>query len=343
MGKLILTESEKTKIRQLHGLNGIDLINEQMDAEIKKIKCRKKYGEKSEKLTKNGWTKAEEGEEHKEGYKTKTIPNRQCKDELWVKAKKGGNMYSRWKDKRTDDDASDSDAAELNNLNSDVIGKIVGTAIGTVPTKGVVNMIGSENWIIKVDGGEDTNYVETALNAIKGMLQLGATVETLNYWMMSNTEDCYKREVNTDSVHDVVNDKYILSSPRKALISLDRITRGLTIRNKEIRELKKIVKTFKNDATNFWNAVENGLGGNDEVITKQFATAKIRDIKDLFRKFMTEIARTSYNIVELVAKEILQTEKTEMVKGTKVITITHYGACSYAKTEKSAKDSEQYK
>ena len=219
MGKLTLNESEKTRIKQLHGLNGVDLINEQMDAEIAKVKCRKKYKKKSEKLTKNGYTKAEEGENYEEGYKTKTIPNGQCEDELWVKAKKEGTWVSRTIDGFVDKGVANKEKAELNNLNSDIIGDIVGRAIGTSGGNDVVNMIDSNSWVVKTDT-QDTDYFQTALNAINGMLQLGATVETLNNWMMSNNEDCYKREVNTDSVHDVVNDKYILASPRKALVDM---------------------------------------------------------------------------------------------------------------------------
>ena len=322
MGKLTLTESEKTRIKQLHGLNGVDLINEQMDAEIAKIECRKKYGKKSEKLTKRGYTKAEEGEDYEEGYKTKTIPNKECEDELWVKAKKEGNIITRGIDKYADRKVGKKEDAELNNLNSDVIGNIVGMAIGTSGGNDVVNMIDSNSWLVDVDGG-GRDYFQTALNAIYGMLQLGATVETLNNWMMSNDEDCYKREVNTGSVHDVVNDKYVLASPREALVSLDRITRGLTIRNKEIKELKTIVKMFKNESTTFWNAVEKGLGGNDEVITKQFADKKIRNIKDMFRRNMSTIATRTNSIVEMV---VIQLED----------------ACSTAMTKTSSEDAKDY-
>lgn len=327
MGKLTLNESEKTKIRQLHGLNGVDLINEQMDAEIAKIECRKKYGKKSEKLTKRGYTKAEEGENYEEGYKTKTIPNKECVDEKWVKAKKEGNILTRVTDKYTDRKVGKKEDEELSNLNSDVIGNIVGMAIGTSGGNDVVNMIDSNSWIVKVEGGEGTNYYETALNAINGMLQLGATVETLNNWMMSDKKNCSGREVNTGSVHDVVNDKYILASPRKALVSLDRITRGLTIRNKEIKELKTIVKTFKSEATNFWNAVENGLGGNDEVITKQFADKKIRNIKDMFRRNMSAIATRTNSIVGMVNGQLTDGD----------------GACSTAMTKTSVKNRNDYK
>ena len=325
MGKLTLNESEKTKIKQLHGLNGVDLIKEQMDAEIDKIKCRKKYGKLSEKLTKKGYTKAEEGEEYEKGYKTKTIPNKECEDELWVKAKKEGNIITRGVDKYADRKVGKKEDAELNNLNSDIIGDIVGRAIGTSGGNDVVNMIDSNSWIVKVDGG-GTDYFQTALNAINGMLQLGATVETLNNWMMSDKKNCSGREVNTGSVHDVVNDKYILASPRKALVSLDRITRGLTIRNKEIKELKTIVKMFKNEATTFWNAVEKGLGGNDDVITKQFADKKIRNIKDMFRRNMSAIATRTNSIVEMVNGQLTDGE----------------GACSTAMTKTSSDTSKDY-
>ena len=98
----------------------------------------------------------------------------------------------------------------IHNTIDDIIGDIVGRAIGTSGGNEVVNMIDSNSWLVDVDGG-GRDYFQTALNAINGMLQLGATVETLNNWMMSNDVDCYKREVNTDSVHDVVNDKYILA------------------------------------------------------------------------------------------------------------------------------------
>ena len=262
MGKLTLNESEKTKIRQLHGLNGVDLINEQMDAEIAKIECRKKYGKKSEKLTKRGYTKAEEGENYEEGYKTKTIPNKECVDELWFKAKKSiKDRVRNIGDKYADKKVGKKEDEELSNLNSDVIGNIVGMAIGT-------------------SGG-----------------------------------------------NDVVNDIYILASPRKALVSLDRITRGLTIRNKEIKELKTIVKTFKSEATNFWNAVENGLGGNDDVITKQFADKKIRNIKDMFRRNMSAIATRTNSIVGMVNGQLTDGD----------------GACSTAMTKTSVKNRNDYK
>ena len=325
MGKLTLNESEKTKIRQLHGLNGVDLINEQMDAEIAKIECRKKYGKKSEKLTKRGYTKAEEGENYEEGYKTKTIPNKECVDELWFKAKKSiKDRVRNIGDKYADKKVGKKDAAELHNLNSDVIGKIVGQAIGSLSDREInfVNLINSDSWLVSDDKGVTNNY-ETALKAIHGMLQLAATVETLNNWMMSNDNDCYERKIDKEAIHSAINNKYITGSPRESLKELDRITRGLTIRNKEIKELKEVVKSFKSVATEFWNDTESGLGGNDEIITKQFSDAGHRDIKDMFRRKMSQIAARAFKVVKVVEGQMFE-------------------ACSTDKSKTSADNSEKY-
>ena len=305
MGKLTLKESEKTRIKQLHGLNGVDLINEQMDAEIKKIECAKKYDKKSEKLTKKGYTKAEDGEDYEKGYKTKTIPNRECEDELWVRAKKEGNMISRTKDKIRGNRIDKDEASNLNNLNSDIIGEIVGAAIGT---SGGVNMINSTNWIVTYDGtavnARDLNtkikivdWYETSLNAMKGMIQLAATVEVLNNWMNSNTKDCYERTTNVREALSTLNQKYITGSPKGSLEELRKITRGLNIRNKEIKELKTIVKLFQSEAEILWNAVEGGLGGNNETITSQFKD-KARDVKNLFSIKMSSLADLAIEVGE---------------------------------------------
>jgi len=313
MGKLTLTESEKTRIKQLHGLNSVDLINEQnMDNALAQRKCRAKYAKTSEKLTKRGYTKAEDGENYEEGYKTKTITNGLCEDELWVKAKKEGNMISRLKDKISDKKIAKGEASQINNLNSDVISNIVGAAIGT---SGGVNMIDSSNWIVGIDNssadvtdlGQETktvDYFKTSLNAMYGMIQLAATVEVLNNWMNSNTKDCYEREVDVTESLSTLNEKYITGSPRKSLDSLNKITRGLNIRNKEINQLKDVVKTFKEHATKFWNETESGLGGNDDVITKQFADVPpkpgIRDVKDMFRRYMSKLADYAIKIGDAV-------------------------------------------
>ena len=297
MGKLTLNESEKNRIKQLHGLNGLDLINEQdMDNALAQRKCRAKYAKTSEKLTKRGYTKAEDGENYEEGYKTKTITNGVCEDELWVKAKKEGNMISRMKDGMSDKKIAKGEAADVNNLNSDIINNIVGAAIGT---SGGVNMIDSSNWIVTLDN-KTVDYFKTALNAMHGMVQLAATVEVLNNWMMSNTKDCYERITNVKEALSTLNSKYITGSPRKSLDSLNKITRGLNIRNKEINQLKDVVKTFKEHATKFWNETESGLGGNDDVITKQFADVPpkpgIRDVKDMFRRHMSNLAKHAMDV-----------------------------------------------
>jgi len=293
MGKLTLTESEKTRIKQLHGLNGVDLINEQnMDNALAQQKCRKKYAKTSEKLTKRGYTKAEDGENYEEGYKTKTITNGVCEDELWVKAKKEGNMISRLKDKMSDKKIAKGEATDVNNLNSDIINNIVGAAIGT---SGGVNMIDSSNWIVTLDN-KTVDYFKTALNAMHGMVQLAATVEVLNNWMMSNDKDCYERTTNVKEALSTLNQKYITGSPRKSLQQLERITRGLNIRNKEIKQLKEIVKTFKEDASKFWNETESGLGGNDDIITKQFGDNNIRNVKDMFRRHMSNLAKRAMDV-----------------------------------------------
>ena len=297
MGKLTLTESEKTRIKQLHGLTGIDLINEQdMDNALAQRKCRAKYAKTSEKWTKKGYTKAEEGENYEEGYRTKTLINGLCEEETWVKAKKGGNMVSRMKDRMSDNKIAKGEASNINNLNSDIINNIVGAAIGT---SGGVNMIDSSNWIVTLDT-KTVDYFKTALNAMNGMIQLAATVEVLNNWMMSNTKDCYERKVDVTESLSTLNQKYITGTPRKSLQQLDRITRGLNIRNKEIEQLEEIVKTFKNEASEFWNETETGLGGNDKVITDQFKAEGIRNIKDMFRRQMSNLA----NYAKQVGKDV---------------------------------------
>jgi hypothetical protein len=305
MGKLTLTESEKTRIKQLHGLNSVDLINEQdMDNALSQRKCRAKYAKTSEKWTKKGYTKAEEGENYEEGYKTKELINGLCEKETWVKAKKEGNMISRMKDGMSDKKIAKDDAADVNNLNSDIINNIVGAAIGT---SGGVNMIDSSNWIVGIDNssadvtdlGQKTktvDYFKTAYNAMKGMIQLAATVEVLNNWMMSNTKDCYERITNVKEALSTLNSKYITGSPRKSLQQLDRITRGLNIRNKEIKQLKEVVKTFTKDATLFWNETESGLGGTDKTITSQFGDNKIRNVKDMFRRHMSNLAKHAMDV-----------------------------------------------
>jgi len=320
MGKLTLNESEKTKIRQLHGLNGTELINEQMNKALNQRKCRKEYAKKSEKLTKKGYTIAEEGEDYEEGYKIKTVTNGLCEDERWVKAKKSiGDRITGVVDKRNDGKVGKREGKDLNDLNSDVISVIVGNAIGTKGGGDAVNLLNSDSWVVPPGGGV-TDYYATALNAIYGMLQLAATVETLNSWIMSDSKSCYDRKVTNTEIHDEVNLKYIKSSPRKALIALDRITRGLTIRNEEIKQLKEVVSTFKASATNFWNETEKGLGGSDEIITNQFKEAGIRDIRDMFRRNMSKIAEKTSAVVDNV---------TEQLKN----------GCSVAKSETSVKNS----
>ena len=305
MGRLTLTESEKTNIKQLHGLTGIDLINEQnMDNALAQRKCRAKYAKTSEKWTKKGYTKAEEGENYEEGYKTKTLINGLCEEETWVKSKKAGNMISRTKDKMSDNKIARGEATDVNNLNSDIINNIVGTAIGT---SGGVNMIDSSNWIVTIDGStanardlntktKTVDYFKTAYNAMKGMIQLAATVEVLNNWMMSNTKDCYERTPNVKESLSTLNSKYITGTPRKSLQQLARITKGLNIRNKEIKQLKEVVKTFTNDATLFWNETESGLGGTDKTITSQFGDNKIRNVKDMFRRYMSNLANHAIDV-----------------------------------------------
>ena len=119
MAKLTLTESEKTRIKQLHGLNGVELIEqEEMDKALNQRKCRAEYKKKSAKLTKRGYTKAEEGGDYEEGYRTKTITNGLCEDELWVKAKRSvGDRIRGVTDKMSDSKVSKKDASELQNLN----------------------------------------------------------------------------------------------------------------------------------------------------------------------------------------------------------------------------------
>ena len=259
MGKLTLTESEKTRIKQLHGLNSVDLINEQdMDNALSQRKCRAKYAKTSEKWTKKGYTKAEEGENYEEGYKTKELINGLCEKETWVKAKKEGNMITRMTDKMSDNKIAKGEASQINNLNSDIINNIVGAAIGT---SGGVNMIDS---------------------------------------------------------------KYITGTPRKSLQQLDRITRGLNIRNKEIKQLKEIVKTFRTDATLFWNETEAGLGGNDKIITDQFNDKGIRDIKDMFRRNMSNLASYAVKVGKNVGEKLSD------------------NPCSTAMSKTSVKDRKKY-
>jgi hypothetical protein len=200
------------------------------------------------------------------------------------------------------------EASDLNNLNSDIIGEIVGAAIGT---SGGVNMISSENWIVTKDGTtanardltkkiKIVDWYTTSLNAMNGMMQLAATVEVLNNWMMSNTEDCYERTTNVTEALSTLNQKYITGTPRKSLGELSKITRGLTIRNKEIKELKTIVKLFQSEATILWNVVVEGLGGNNETITSQFKEKNIRHIKDMFRRKMSSLATYANTVGEAV-------------------------------------------
>ena len=333
MGKLTLTESEKTRIKQLHGLNSVDLINEQdMDNALAQRKCRAKYAKTSEKWTKKGYTKAEEGENYEEGYKTKELINGLCEKETWVKAKKEGNMITRMTDKMSDNKIAKGEASQINNLNSDIINNIVGAAIGT---SGGVNMIDSTNWIITNDGtavnARDLNtnikiveFYETSLNAMNGMMQLAATVEVLNNWMNSNTKDCYEREVDVTEALSTLNQKYITGTPRKSLQQLDRITRGLNIRNKEIKQLKEIVKTFRTDATLFWNETEAGLGGNDKIITDQFNDKGIRDIKDMFRRNMSNLASYAVKVGKNVGEKLSD------------------NPCSTAMSKTSVKDRKKY-
>ena len=122
----------------------------------------------------------------------------------------------------SDNKIARGEATDVNNLNSDIINNIVGVALGGT----LGNMISSSNWVVTIDGTtanprdlntktKTVDYFKTAYNAMKGMIQLAATVEVLNNWMMSDTKDCYKRTPDVKEALSTLNSKYITGTPRK--------------------------------------------------------------------------------------------------------------------------------